>query len=240
MLTSIVVNEAQNPLGGQMTAIYVDSNSEFYNTYKLYREYIGYTEPYSYRAWMKLPENFKAAALYVQFYNEITLAWYKVKTNWSIEEEGVETINQYLIKNVSKIKGDKKRFKPAYIYKVAYNCLYCLCIDPSKNKDRFLKETSADSIDFEGEMSWYDFIGVDEDAPHIIESSMLKDYFQNCDNSIQIFIEYVLGECTEYQTYCKIKKQVGYEVSKDRGYEVSKFCSIIIEQLRPELCKLFE
>lgn len=191
-----------------MDKIFVDSNSVFYDTYKLYREYIGYTHPFSYKQWKHLPENFKAAALYVQFYNEITLAWHKVRTAWAIEEEGVETINQYLIKNVAKIESDKNRFKPQYIYRVAYNCLYCICIDPSKNKDKYYNEVSESFSSSDDELSWFDFIGCSYEELELSETTQIRDFINHLDEEFQIFFGYVLGEISEVQA-CRALKRIG-------------------------------
>jgi len=192
-----------------MSTVYIDSNSEFYNTYKLYREYIGYTGPISYRKWMRLRQEEKIAALYCQFYREITLAWYKVKTQWSIEEEGVECINQYLKKNVAKIEEDKKRFDPRYIYKVAYNCLYCLCIDPSKNKDRYYNETPATFTAGEDELDWFDFVGEVEDHESKLDFGELQEKIESLEEYFQVYIQRLFGELTDYQACCRLKS-AGY------------------------------
>lgn len=189
-----------------MDNVYINDSSAFYSTLKLYRNYIGYEKPISYNRWMRLEKKFKAPYLFVQFYNEITLAWYKVKTKWSIEEEGVEVINQYLVKNVEKIEKDKKRFTPQYIYKVAYNCLYCLCIDPSKNKDRYYNETSESFKSDDGEASWFDFIGTDSDFDKLLIDVAFRDFIDELDDRSQLFIGYVLNEITEFQLCQKLKK----------------------------------
>ena len=190
-----------------MSVVFANSNSEFYNTYLLYREYIGYTKELSFKRWMRLPERFKAAALYVQFYDQITLAWYKVKTKWSIEEEGVETINQYLIKNVKKIEEDPKRFTPAYMYKVAWNCLYCLCIDPTKNKERYYTETpDSFSVNDGDELSWFDVIGETEDFEVLRQEDELSEFFNSVEDDLQCYIAYVLGELTDTQIVQKLKR----------------------------------
>jgi hypothetical protein len=189
-----------------MSVVYSNSNSEFYKTYLLYREYIGYEKELSYSRWLRLPDRFKAAALYVQFYDQITLAWYKCKTEWSIEEEGVETINQYLMKNVKKIEEDSKRFRPAYIYKVAWNCLYCLCIDPTKNKDRYYNETPESfATNSDDEVSWFDFVGTIEDFDDLQRAQELSDFFDSLDEELQCYLAYVLGELTEVQIVRKLK-----------------------------------
>lgn len=116
--------------------------SEFAKTLELFRNYTHYTTPLSYSDWMAIPEDHKAAVLYVQFYEQITLAWHKVKSFYTLEEDGVETVIQYLIKNVPIIEEDGKRFKSGYIYRVAYNCLYCICHDYKYERERFENECS--------------------------------------------------------------------------------------------------
>lgn len=118
--------------------------NQFRETRKIYIEYLQYTKPLSYVEWVALPDDHKAAALFVQYFDQIELAWYKAKSFFTTEEDGVYTTMQYLMKNVEKIKNDSKRFSPKYIYKVAYNCLYCICHDPIVEKIRW--ETTDSNI----------------------------------------------------------------------------------------------
>lgn len=189
-----------------MSQVFINSNSEFYKTLCLYRNYIGYKKPYSYNQWMRLPDNQKAAALYCQFYDQITLAWYKVYTKWSLESEGVSYLVRHLVKNVDKIKNDKKRFKPQYMYKVAWNCLYCVCIDPSKNKDRYYQETSENFYDGETERSWFDCIGEDVDFEVASGESLIRTIFSEVNESCEIFIKYILGEINQRRAFLDWKK----------------------------------
>lgn len=118
------------------------SSNQFKETYNLFRSYINYSEEYSYDEWLNSPEEHKVAILYCQFYKEITLAWNKVVSVYSQDTDGVDEVVQYLMKNVDKIKNDSKRFRPQYIYTVAYNCLYCLCRDLNKKKKIYENECS--------------------------------------------------------------------------------------------------
>lgn len=118
------------------------SSNQFKETYNLFRSYISYSEEYTYEQWLNSPEEHKVAILYCQYYKEITLAWNKVVSVYSQQSDGVDEVIQYLIKNVDKIKQDQKRFKPQYIYTVAYNCLYCLCRDLNKKKKIYENECS--------------------------------------------------------------------------------------------------
>lgn len=108
--------------------------TQFQQTKIRFREFANYERPLTYDEWMDAPDECKAAILYVQFYDQITLAWMKTKDVYTDINDGVSEILQYLNKNVEKIKADGKRFTPNYIYRVAFNCLSCLSWnDPELN-----------------------------------------------------------------------------------------------------------
>lgn len=125
-------------------------NNAFVETRNLFMSYTNYNRPLSFEEWMCAPQDSKAALLYVQYYEQITLAWYKSKSFFAIEEEGVETVMQYLMKNVPVIEKNPNRFKPSYIYQVAYNCLYCISHDRKCDIERFEKEVS-NVVGYDGE-----------------------------------------------------------------------------------------
>lgn len=131
-------------------------SNQFRETRKIYSEFLQYTKPLSYVEWVALPEDNKAAALFVQFFDQIELAWYKAKSIFTTEEDGVYTVMQYLMKNVQIIKENPNRFTPKYIYKVAYNCLYCICHDPIIERIRW--ETTVSNIVHtdEGDLDLFD------------------------------------------------------------------------------------
>ena len=151
----------------------------FYETRDTLSNYINYTEPLSFDEWKATPDDQKAAVLYLQFFNEITLAWNKANSYDFINgEEGVETALQYLQKLVCDryIKGHPKKkvsveyfyehqdeceerrlieenpknFYAGFIYKVMYNALYCICHDPQSVKDKWDYETSS-IVNYKGE-----------------------------------------------------------------------------------------
>lgn len=132
------------------------ANNQFRETRNLYTEYLQYTKPLSYVEWVALPNDHKAAALFVQFFSEIELAWYRSKSFFTPEEEGVYTVMQYLMKNVEIIKNDPKRFTSKYIYKVAYNCLYCICHDPIKERIRYESTVSNVVQTSDGDVDLFD------------------------------------------------------------------------------------
>lgn len=108
--------------------------NSFYATRNMFRNYINYERPLTFEEWSSIDDDKKAAVLYVQFFDQITLAWYKLKTDAAIEEDCVSEVLMYLIKNVPVIQSNPSRFKPSYIYKVVYNCIYCKSIDPYKGQ----------------------------------------------------------------------------------------------------------
>lgn len=112
----------------------------------------GCTYPLTYNAWVVLPDGLKAAALYVNFYDQITLAWTKAKADYTSDEEGIGTVMQYLLKNVPIIELDHRKFTPNYIYRVAYNCMGCLRrIDRDRKRHETcisqFQESGGDEID---------------------------------------------------------------------------------------------
>lgn len=124
----------------------------FYATKAMFRAYLNYTKPLSYDEWIHVSEDDKAAVLYVQFFDQIVLAWYKVKSFYTPDEDGVSTMLQYLIKNVPVIKENPSRFSPAYIYRVAVNCLYCICHDIKRDRDRYDNEVSNLCVTGQGDV----------------------------------------------------------------------------------------
>ena len=117
----------------------------FSDTKRNFAEFVNYQGPLSFEEWCNLNQDQKAALLFVQFYNEITLAWAKATNGYEFitGEEGVSTMCQYITKNIPIIEKYPKRFSAANMYRVAYNCLYCICHDRKCDKERFENETSA-------------------------------------------------------------------------------------------------
>lgn len=130
----------------------------FYATRSMFRRSLDYTGPMSYEQWMNVSADNKAAVLFVQFFDQITLAWYKTKSFYVVEEDGVSTMMQYLMKNVPLIEASESKFTPAYIYKVAYNCLYCISHDIKRDKERFELEVSNVVYTSDEELDLFDTV----------------------------------------------------------------------------------
>lgn len=132
----------------------MSGSNQLAHTRNLFIGYLSYTKPLSYSEWLSLDDSDKAAALYVQFYEQITLAWFTAKKNYGDEDEAVETIMQYLEKNVPIIKNSPSRFTSNYMYRVAYNCLSCICYSRKFIEDRLKYEVS--NIQFGPDGNEYD------------------------------------------------------------------------------------
>lgn len=116
--------------------------------------------PLTWDAWMTLDDNLKAAALFVNFFKEVTMAYNALKCYYLDEEDAVSHVCQYFMKNVDKIKADKKRFANAYIYRVAYNSIFGFVRVPSR-KD-FADNTSSQYFCMDGEE--HDIFEIIEDS----------------------------------------------------------------------------
>ena len=84
--------------------------TQLHKTRALYSNYIGYDKPLTFDEWNELPFGSKAAALFVQFFDQISLAWFKTKSFYTPEEDGISEVMQYLMKNVPIIEQDPARF----------------------------------------------------------------------------------------------------------------------------------
>lgn len=186
----------------------------FHDTRNLFIESIGYTEPLSYEEWKEKPEDLKAAFLFVQFYNTITLAWDKADSiDFGDDSEGVSTTLQYLRKIISDrqyfrkddptkkataefrrqnpdgyttverrlIDEDPKKFSPEYIYRVIYNCLYCICgHDRKRDKDIINNETSAIVMHDGEELNLFDtYVDTRSCVESVVENNTLEKEFWN-------------------------------------------------------------
>lgn len=104
--------------------------SPFISTKKMFKEYLtGYSFPISYETWLASDEEEKAALLFVNFYDQIVLAFSKSNADYVVSEDAVSTILMVLVKNATilqTVDNAKKRFTPSYFYTVAWGAFYSL------------------------------------------------------------------------------------------------------------------
>lgn len=172
---------------------------QFNETRKYFFSVTNITEPLSYSEWMDLSDSDKIAALYLQFYSEITLAYSKVKTYYSDGTGAVEELLMYLVKNVPKIEEDEKKFSPRYIYRVAFNCLYCYCIEkpaPKNIADNEISENYVTNTSDDINVSLIDlnsnsWTSIDSELESQHKDELLAEFWrcmENVDMSTEIII----------------------------------------------------
>lgn len=226
---SISINSRENALLKRTkTEDYKNYQSPFYATLSMFREYVNYTTPLSYDEWLAAAPQNKAAILYVQFFEQISLAWYKLRTDAAIEEECVEEVIQYLLKNVDLIIEDPKRFRPGYIYKVVYNCIYCKSMDPYKGqtaKSSWYNNTTSQYIRYDGEE--LDLFDLTADSDSDLGDLITREQF------------WAIIEDMGEDTLSVVSKLLGDGMDPD--HKVNKAGQIaIIEQLREKLAPFKE
>ena len=173
--------------------------SAFYETRNLFIELTQYSGKLSYDEWNNSPRDHKAALLFVNFFSKMTQAWDKANAfDFIPGEDGVSIACQYLEKNVSRIEENPNKYTEAYIYKVAYNCMYCICHDLKSVKDRWENETSATVTHEEEELNLFDKVSDSRGSAE--DQSLFKEYqdefwriVENSDPKCQKVIDYLLS-----------------------------------------------
>lgn len=170
---------------------------EFKEAKERYESAIGKKAPITFEEWFTLPDSHKAAALFINFYNQITLAWTKAKADFTEDEDGLSTVMQYLMKNVPIIEANPNKYSETYIYRVAYNCMGCLRrnkTDVARCKECVSEWHSKDSC-YGGsdESSYFDFIGMDELADKLhLAADILYDLYGELDRDEKAVINNIL------------------------------------------------
>ena len=156
--------------------------SPLFETMKLFRSATNLVvnEPLTFDEWVALPDEQKSAALYVMFFNQITLAYYKSRSFYSPEEDNVSIVCQYLEKNVPIIKNNPRRYTPRYIYQVAYNCMFCQSRGIKRDLQRYETEISNKVITDTDEYDLFDEIS--ERTKYELENVLNTFGILKCDN----------------------------------------------------------
>lgn len=171
--------------------------NQFVETKRMFESAVGVKYPLSYEGWLAVKDDLKAIALYVQFYDAITLAWTKARSEFTPDEDGVSILMQYLIKNVPIITGDKKKYNSQYIYRVAYNCMGCLR-RVQRDADRYNLTQSNIVGDSDDEFDLFEkIIGDESDLVEYAEKRRYETEIQciieALDEDSKKLVEYLLG-----------------------------------------------
>ena len=154
-----------------------ETNYQFIQTRKMFSDYLtGYPKTLTFEEWNQAPEEDKVALLFVNFYNEITLAWYNAVTSKNIvylsQEDGISTALQHLMKNVSKISNDSKRYSSQYIYTVVYNSFWGIWRTRTAEQVRSACESSNEYVDGDITVDLFDLVPSEDDD---IETQQTKE-----------------------------------------------------------------
>lgn len=146
-----------------------EKKSQFVETLEFFRDHLlGHPEKLTYEEWLNADADDQAALLYVRFYPEISLAWYKMIVSREItyvdSADGVSTVLQYLLRNVEIIKNNPSAFSSEYIYTVAWRCIGCLPRNKYE-KTRSEVECSNEYVDGDVEVDLFDLVP-SEDADY--------------------------------------------------------------------------
>ena len=141
---------------------------------------------------------------------------------------------QYLEKNVPVIEQDRERFSPAYIYRVAYNCLYCICHDIKRDRERYENETSNVVQNDGEELDLFDTVQEDSDFLQMI----LKDNFWEECYKLGPKVEKVINYLMNGTKLTKNKSKKPNEPEYLKDVEVSKDeLATIVDMLRSTLVR---
>lgn len=173
---------------------------EFKEARERYESAIGKKAPITFDEWFSLPDSHKAAALYINFYNQITLAWTKAKADFTDDEDGLSIVMQYLMKNVPIIESNPNKYSETYIYRVAYNCMGCLRRNKSEaarfkecTSEWFTNRSCYGDTGNTDEASYFDCIGMSEIADKLhLAADILYDLYGELDTDEKCVINNIL------------------------------------------------
>ena len=203
--------------------------SQFRTTRNLYLQSLSEFEfPLTYETWLNADDEYKAVLLFVNFFNEIELAWYKQRFSYVLEEDAVSTVNMYLMKNVDKIKADSKRFTPGYIYRVASNCIYCLREPQVEiNRDKF--EVSNEVTVGDDVVNLYDLAPSEDDSYEVQQAKeAVWDIIRKMGPKAEKVVNKLLNPDDSLSA---ARKKTGQDRLEDVSVSKSEFVEIL-EQLR--------
>lgn len=172
--------------------------NQFIETKHMFENAIGVKYPLSYEGWLAVKDDLKAAALYVQFFDQITLAWNKGKSDFTSDEDGVSIVLQYLNKNVPIILNNPKKYTSKYIYRVAYNCMGCLRRVQREINYYNLTISNIDTDSTGKEFDLFSTIVDDksdtfETVEKIKYNTEIYNIIKKFDKATKRFVEYLLG-----------------------------------------------
>lgn len=184
----------------------------FYDTRRYFRECLGIIGDVSYMSWMQLPYDDKLPVLYLQFFDQIILAWNRTKTEYSDDSECVSYVLQYLMKNVRYIMDDGARYSAEYMYTVAYNCLFSKCrtrkIDHQRN--------SIEVPDYiQDDLSWFDICADSRSVEDMEEAEAIWKLLDDQDADTMTVVMHLINKDRGNPDYQAISLQRKREIMRN-------------------------
>jgi hypothetical protein len=195
-------------------------NNQFAQTRQMFSEYTGVSSPISYEDWVQQSEDMKAAILFVNFYEQITFAWFKTANEHLYEEYGVDEAVSICSKlcgaSFKRIQSNTNTksvmtpdtFKPSYIYRVMKNAFDCLTYTKNITKFDYIPDceyapknridnrsqyfTDASGV----EQDIFDITGEDYDPLEVIESERLKSLIEEAEDCEET--QYIMDRLLRY------------------------------------------
>lgn len=212
---------------------------QFREAYIRFKNLSGYTEPVEWSQWASINDvDIQTAILYCQFYDQITLAWYKARAEFVPDEDGLSCVLQYIIKNVPRIQAEEAKFTPAYMYRIAYNCMDCLRY-VQRDINRYTTETTNVVVYDGEELDLCDLV------PHrdtSYEDQVDKDRFWSIIASMGPEVEKVVNHLVNDESLRRVsKRSSAYEedpladvsVSESRMNEIIEILKDRLEEFKP-------
>ena len=143
--------------------------SPFISTKQMFVEYLtGYSFPISFETWLASDEEEKAALLFVNFYDQIVLAFSRSNAAYVLSEDAVSTILMVLTKNATilqTVENGEKRFTPNYFYTVAWGAFYSLVRSiANKSRDEHEICNEIENSDSDVSINLFDFAPSHDDT----------------------------------------------------------------------------
>jgi len=125
----------------------------FRDTKDFFATLIVHQFPMDYEQWCSISEDKQAAALFVNFFHEIEMAWNRCRNIYTEEEDAVHVLIASLMHNTPIIRDNPSRYSGAYMYRVAYNSILGLTRNYKTAKARLENTICSTVFDCDNEGS---------------------------------------------------------------------------------------
>lgn len=142
------------------------NKSQFAITRDMLREYLQFTDALSYAEWSEAPDADKAALLFLQFYDQIYLAWGNIKYRNTYEDSAVSEAMRMCLYlcglsvghgKAADVKISAKTYNPGYMYMAMYRAFTSLNCSRGESRSTYQPKNSRIAVYYQ-----YQTIGTTE------------------------------------------------------------------------------